>query len=151
MLLIAAFLTVTAPARGQDADADAAKEVARLSQQINDALVKGDTSFLKGVTADDFLVIGHTGRVGGKDSTFKGFKEGSLKFFAMDDSELKVRLYGDAAIVNGRRMIKYKSQGQERGGAVRFTRVLVRRGGRWQIASEQSTPIADQPGGSSGV
>lgn len=148
MLLVAALLSVTAPARGQATDPDAEKEVARLSQRINDALLKGDASFLEGVTADDWMVIGVDGRIQDKASALKGLRDGSLKFNAMDDTEVKVRLYGDAAIVTGRRMAKFQRQGQETGGAGRFTRVFVGRGGRWQYVSSQTTRIEDQPGGS---
>jgi hypothetical protein len=42
-LLVAALRSVMAPAMGQATDADTEKELARLSQRINDAYVKGDT------------------------------------------------------------------------------------------------------------
>jgi hypothetical protein len=147
MLLIAAFLSVTAPARGQDSDAQAAKEVARLSQQMNDALVKDDTSFRKRFAADDCMAVAFDGHIGSKDSTFKGFKDGSLNFEATDDSEVKVRLYVDAAIVNDRRWAKTKYRGQERGREVRFTRVLLRRRGGGRSSPSRTHASRINPAG----
>jgi ketosteroid isomerase-like protein len=77
----------------------------------------------------------------------KEMKDGTMKFTAMDDPEVKVRVNGDAAVVTGRRQSKIRRQGQEAGGTSRFTRVFARRGGGSNV-SGQLTPIAAQPGGS---
>src|SRR3954447_11239518 len=93
--LIAALLAVTVPTMGRaaDADADAEKAIARLSEQFTDALVKGDLTFLDGVMADDWMVIATNGKSVDKALQLKDLKDGTVKFDAMDKSEMKIRVY----------------------------------------------------------
>jgi ketosteroid isomerase-like protein len=148
ILLAAALLTVTAPAMGQATEADAEKEVARLSQRVYEAYVKVDTSFLDGALADDWMVITPSGNTRDKAQLLKELKDGTIKFDAMDESNVKVRVYGDAAIVTGRLRSKEKLHGQEVGGLLRYTQVFVRQGGKWRCVSSQATRIAAPSGGS---
>ena len=55
--------------------------------------------------------------------------------------DVRVRVYGDAAVATGRIRSEGTFRGQPRGGRTRFTRVFVRRGGRWQLVANQLTPI----------
>ncbi|MDQ3010967.1 MAG: nuclear transport factor 2 family protein [Acidobacteriota bacterium] len=48
--------------------------------------------------------------------------------------EVKVRVYGDTAVITGRVTTEEKVQS-------RFTRVWVKQQGRWQLVSAQSTRI----------
>ena len=146
MLLVAAILSVTAPAIGQATDAE--KEVARLSQQVYEAYVKADTSFLDGALADDWMVIRPRGETSDKAQLLKELKDGTVKYEALDESDVKVRVYGDAAIVTGRLQSKVKRQGQEVGGPARYTQVFVRQGGKWRCVATQVTRIAAPSSGS---
>jgi ketosteroid isomerase-like protein len=149
-LLVAALLAVTHPTLGReadaDADADAEKEVAKLSKQMTDALVKGDMTFLGGVMADDWMIITGDGLALDKSQLLKEVKDGTVKYEALDKPEMKVRVYGDAAVVTGRAQSKIKVRGQEVGGADRFTEVYARQGGKWRCVSTQVTPITAQSG-----
>jgi ketosteroid isomerase-like protein len=149
-LLVATVISVTATAVGWAADADTEKELARLSRRIDDAYVKADTTFLANVLADDWMRINSKGIVQDKDSLLKELKEGFTKFNAMDASEVKVRVYGDTAVVTGRYLAEYQVRGRE-GATVldvgRFGRVFVRRDGKWQYVHSQSTLVlAELPG-----
>jgi ketosteroid isomerase-like protein len=74
-------------------------------------------------------------------------KEGSMKYTVMDASEVKVRVYGDTAVVTGRYVAKYQDQKRETIDAGRFGRVFRRDGARWQYIHGQSTHIlAELPG-----
>ena len=146
MLLVATILSVTAPAMGQATDAE--REIARLSQQVYEAYVKADTSFLDGALADDWMGISPSGDTRDKALHLKELKDGTVKFEAIDRSDVKVRGYGDAAIVTGRLQSKVKRQGQEVGGPARYTQVFVRQGGKWRCVSSQATRIAAPSSGS---
>ena len=122
------------------------KEVAKLSKQMTDALVKGDMAFADGVTADDWMIIVDNGIVGDKAQRLKDVKDGTLKYEALDKSEMKVRVYGDAAVVTGRAQIKIRFKGQEVGGIDRFTEVFVRQGGKWRCVSTHGSRITAQSG-----
>jgi hypothetical protein len=67
-------------------------------------------------------------------------KSGARKFFAgVKEDEPAVRLYGDTAIVSGTSESKVEYKGRPSGGALRFTRVYVRRDGRWLMIATHAT------------
>ena len=141
ILLIATLLSVVATAVGWAADADTEKELTRLSRRIDDAFVKADTAFLADVLADDWMAIESRG-IRDRAALLKALKEGSTKFTAIKTAEEKVRVYGDAAVVTGYYFVQSQSRGREgisfddHGS---FSRVFVRKGGRWQYVHSQST------------
>lgn len=145
-LPVVAVLALMVPTTGRADDADAKAEVAKLTRQASESLVKGDTTTLDTILADDWVVIGPDGQVGTKDSQAKDLKEEATDFVAMDASEVKVRVYGDAAVVTGRYQVKVKMRGQERGGPVRRTDFFAKVGGKWRCVSTQVTHIASQSG-----
>jgi len=76
----------------------------------------------------------------------KDVKDGTLKYERLDKSEMKVRVYGETAVVTGRAQSKIKVKGQEVGGIDRFTEVFARQGGKWRCVSTQGSPIRAQSG-----
>jgi len=54
-----------------------------------------------------------------------------------------VRLYGDVAVVTGRATPKGIADGREFGEPIRYSRVYVKRDGRWQVVLFQQTRIAN--------
>src|SRR4051812_8561416 len=123
--LLAALLAVTVPAPVWAADADE-EAILRPSQQLTGALVKGDVSSFESLLADDWLVITSDGHVVGKAQRLRELKSGDFKVEAIDKSEVKVRVYGDAAVVTGRERDKLTYRGRDVGGDFRFTEVYAR-------------------------
>ncbi len=144
-LLAAALLALMVPATGRADDSDAKKEVAQLSQRTHEALIAGDTATLESIQTEDWLVIGPTGEVVGKARQAKDLKDGTTDFLSMDPSEVKVRVYGDTAVVTGRYKVKLKDKGQETGGNVRISEFFAKVGGKWKNVSSQVTFIAEPP------
>lgn len=66
------------------------------------------------------------------DTTFTSFKINSLK----------VRTYGDTAVVIGTATISAKTKGEEENGDYTFTDVFVKQKGEWRAASGQATQVA---------
>ena len=58
-----------------------------------------------------------------------------------DVSDLKVRVYGSTAVVTGKSNAKGSINGRELKGPVMFTRVYVKKDGKWQSVAFQQTPI----------
>jgi ketosteroid isomerase-like protein len=145
-LLGAALLALMVPSMGRADDADAEKQVAMLSKQHREAVVKGDTKALDSILADDWVGINPRGDVESKAQQAKTLKDGSVDFEAIDPEEVKVRVYGDAAVVTGRYHVKLTSNGQKIDDLVRTTEVFVKQGGKWRCVSTQVTRIAGQPG-----
>ena len=101
------------------------------------ALEDHDTAFLSGLLADDFL-----------DSTFRGgtrTKEELLtgpsvapKYHTVRLDDLKVRFYGQTAIVTGVNVVQSVDDPSDQV-EVRFTDVFVEQDGRWRVATAQET------------
>ena len=68
-------------------------------------------------------------------------KSGDIKLTANDVSDLKVRLYGNTAVVTGRADVKGTIGGKDATGALLFTRVYVKKDGRWESVAFQQTPV----------
>ena len=98
------------------------------------------------ILADDWVGINPRGDVESKAQQAKTLKDGSVDFEAIDPEEVKVRVYGDAAVVMGRYHVKLTSNGQKIDQLVRTTEVFVKQGGKWQVVSTQVTSIAGPPG-----
>jgi len=53
-----------------------------------------------------------------------------------------VRLYGDVAVLTYRYQSTETYNGRNSGGDYRVTRILVKRGGRWQLVGGQETRVS---------
>jgi ketosteroid isomerase-like protein len=145
-LLAAALLALMVPTMGRADEADAEKQVAMLSKQYREAIVKGDTKVVDSILADDWVGINPAGDVESKAQQVKNLKDESVDFEAIDPEEVKVRVYGEAAVVMGRYHVRLTYNGQKVDHLVRTTEVFAKQGGKWRCVSTQVTRIAGQPG-----
>jgi ketosteroid isomerase-like protein len=120
---------------------DVKEQLKKLEIDRAAAVVKGDTATLDKQTADDYVLISMNGRMTDKSQMLDGFKTGQSKLTSNDLSDLKVRVYGDAAVVTGKADVKGTLGGQDATGQILFTRVYVKKGGRWQSVSFQQTRV----------
>ena len=65
--------------------------------------------------------------------------------YCMNIDEMKVRVYGDTAVVTGQSTVKGMFKTQDISGKYRWTDVFVKRDGKWQIVNAQLTPVQAQP------
>ena len=93
------------------------------------------------MTADDYTFITLRGELRTKAEIVKGFQSGAFKYESRTISELKVRVFGDTAIVTGRSTQKGEENGKDYSGDYRFTRVYIRDKGHWMTEALQTTPI----------
>jgi ketosteroid isomerase-like protein len=71
----------------------------------------------------------------------KDRKDGSVDFDSLVADDIKVRLYGETAIVTYRSTAKGKDQNGAIDEQRRWTRVFVRKDGHWQLVHAQGTTI----------
>ena len=89
--------------------------------------------------ADDYLGITPMGDVITKKESLEARKNSQLHYDSIDLSDMVVRVYGNTAIVTARADVKGSDVGADFSGPYRFTRVWVKRNGRWQVVSYQAT------------
>ncbi|HEX8139286.1 MAG TPA: nuclear transport factor 2 family protein [Pyrinomonadaceae bacterium] len=114
-------------------------------QELADAILKGDVSPFERTLADTFSFTAPDGGMQNKTQFLADLKSGALKMESTKNDEMKVQVYGDAAVVTYRSTDKGKYKEFDISGQYRWTDVFVKRGGRWQLVSTQGTRIMQQP------
>ena len=154
VVMVAAILLEVAPlASGQAADAKKLQGAApqqvgvestltQIERDLTAALLKRNIAAIDPVIASDFVLTTPDGKVQGKAQFINDVKSGDLALEASEITDIKVQVYGDAAVVTYTTTDKGKYKGQDIGGRYRWTDVFVRRAGKWQIVAGQGTPIA---------
>lgn len=143
-LAVLAVVTVFAPmTTAQTKDADI-RELEHLEQVWNEAHEHGDADALDKLWADDMEVAVPKMPVMSKTDVLKFARSGRMKFLVYRTSDVRVRVYGDAAVVTGRLQRKRSMNGQEMTDDWRFTKAYVRQAGQWRVvafhASEAAQP-----------
>ncbi len=125
---------LTAQASGSVEDS-----VRALESQRAQALLKADTVALSQLVADDFVEISRLGTLRTKADNMREIASGTLKLTSVRYDSLSVRIYGDVAVLQGIADNTGTFHGFPFAGKIRYTRVFVRRAGRWQAVAMQQT------------
>jgi ketosteroid isomerase-like protein len=111
---------------------EAEKEFLKLEKAFAEAIVKNDLEGIGRLVADDWIIIDPDGGIVERARFFEVIKSGALTHDIMESEDLRVRVYGDSAVVTGVTRTKGKFMGQEFSTQERATDVFVKRDGRWQ-------------------
>ncbi len=154
MLLVAALVFAVlpfglaqekAPAAGKETGTNTIEEeIKNLENQWNEAELKHDGATMSRILADDVIDTSGMGYVQGKKQDLADLKSGEPKLESSTVDDMKVRVYGNVAVVNGHYTQKGTYKGKDISGEGRFTDVFVKRSGRWQCVSTQGTPLKKQ-------
>jgi len=124
------------------------QELMQLERDWSAAVLKHDTAAIDRILADDYVGIDGRGIITTKAQEIddaKALKPGDpgLPFLVVSESltDMKVRTFGDFAIVNGRVVEKIDRNGQERDIQYRRTTVWAKRQDRWQCVSFHGSRI----------
>ena len=137
-LLSLLLLLGAAATRADSGDPATVALIRQLEQQRIDAGLRKDIAALSDSTADDYLQIDLAGNVRDKPTQMRRLasSEVSLRSNTLDD--MVVRVYGETAVVTGRATASGTIRGEPYP-QFRYTRVYVKRGGRWQVVLFQQT------------
>jgi len=119
-------------------------ELLRLESVWNEAHEKGDASVLEKLWGDDLEVTVPRMPVMLKADALAFARSGRMKFQRYQTSDVKVRVYGDAALVSGRLQRTRTLNGKTLDDDWRFLKVYLRREARWQVVAFQASE-APQP------
>ena len=117
------------------------RELTKLVNDLNAAIVKPDIAFLERVLSKDYVHYRPHGNVETRAQYLEDRKNGNVDFDSLVADETKVRVYGDTAIVTYRSTAKGKDQDGPIDEQRRWTRIFVRKDGRWQLVHSQGTTI----------
>src|SRR4029450_10115448 len=115
-LILTAVLGVLSSAVFAQNAADAAaveKEVRQLEEQLRAAAVKGDAAAFERLLADDYTSTSMNGLTRSKGQLIAALKSGAQKTESVSLENVKVRVYGDAAVLTADRTTKSTLRGQD--------------------------------------
>ncbi len=118
--------------------------IKQLEQEWADALMKRDQAAIDRIRSADWVLTDPEGALIAKAQADADLKSGTVKFESFKLDEMKVRVYGDTAVVHGLETRKSSYKGKDTSGQYRFTDVFVKRNGRWQAIATHVTRVAKQ-------
>jgi len=124
--------------------ANVEEELKKLETDRATAAVKGDVATLEKQTSDDYTFINLYGQMSDKSQMVNAFKTGQTKLTVDELSDMKVRVYGNTAVITGKADLAGTMSGKDTKGQIMFTRVYVKKGGSWQSVALQQT-LASHP------
>lgn len=119
-------------------------EINTICNRYTAAYLESDTSVLDEILVDDWRLIAARAEDDvDKVKRLADLGNGILKVASVEDSEVNIRIYGDAAIVTGLRRAEATYEDRDVGGLARFSHFFVRQETAWQCVSTQLTRIAE--------
>lgn len=136
VLAAVCVLCVAGGALAQTADEQA---VMNLEREWERAIKARDQAALSRIVADDAVIVSSIGEL-----MTKAQAAIETQLTTLNDSQIldmKVRIFGEVAVVIGSNAETSKNRSVETSGLYRWMDVFVKREGRWQVVAAQSTRI----------
>jgi ketosteroid isomerase-like protein len=135
--LVGLVLLFTAVASAGTAEDE--KAVAALDTQYQAAVANNDVATMDRILADDFILVTGKGKVYTKADLLKEARDGKTKYERQDDTDQKVRVYGDTAIVTARLREKGTEEGKPFEYTLWFSDTYVRTPSGWRYVFGQAS------------
>jgi len=120
------------------------QQVLQILRELDVATVKKDTALFRRHLADDATSISSNGTLRTKTDLIAAVTQRD-NFTKYESDNLKVRIYGETAVVTGRATYSGTFNGvQYTNRQVLFTATYVRRNGQWQSVAAQNTAVPTQ-------
>jgi ketosteroid isomerase-like protein len=128
----------------QPARADPVRQLTDLQQELARAWVAGDRAVIERIIAPEWIVTGPDGQISTRADVLREvFETRTHRIASLTVDEVRVRVFGDAAVVTGRTRGRGEAGNTPYDVEIRFTDTFVRRDGRWQaVASHASLVMA---------
>lgn len=117
------------------------KTILQMERDWTEAGLKKDFATLDRVIADDWVATDFQGKSVTKAQAIADLKSGSSTNQTVTLGEMKVRVFGNTAVVTGSDTEKSTYKGKDSSGKYVWTDVFVNRNGRWQAVASQSTKV----------
>ena len=127
------------------AQPDAEREVLKLNKEYEEAIARRDPTVHERLLASDYTYTPGNGNIMGREEHMSFTKSGTVEVKSLRSEDVRVRVYGDTAVVTGMWVSVDRRAGREFAERrIRYIHVYIRREGRWQIVAEQRTGVAAQ-------
>lgn len=139
MVNILAITLLTIATLTQDTSADS-KTLLQLEIVWNEAHLKGDTIALDKLWASDLVVTVPEMPQLNKTQSLAVWKSGKFKFTSYQTSKVKIKVYGDAAVVTGRLQRTRAIGDNQMADDWLFTKFYLRAKDGWQVVAFHASP-----------
>ena len=117
-------------------------QLVELERQLSEALAKEDAAVLNRLWSDDLVFTSPNGHMTNKTQRLAGQKPSAQSAqLANINDEVKVRVYGNTAVVTVLSTWKGKAGTQEFSDQYQATHVWVKQRGKWQLVAAHVTPV----------
>jgi ketosteroid isomerase-like protein len=127
------------------ASGDTKADEAMILERINKACAafeKGDASYLVDFLDETFTLTNTSGQVSTREQNLDEIRKREPRYEVFRNHDMKVRVYGDSAVVTGITSIKGTSGSQAFAIDVQFTDTLIKRDGKWRMVASHASPLA---------
>jgi Domain of unknown function (DUF4440) len=138
-LMLALHFTVAPRGLAQQSDSagnvravETEQAIAGIEAAHTSALLSGDLSALERIWAPDYQLIVPNGMAFTRDACLAMMKGRAVVYDRLTLQGLKVRIFGESAVVTGRIDVTGRAMGHILDGVDDFLTVYVKRDGRWQ-------------------
>jgi len=119
----------------------AERELIQLENDWAKAYLARDVKALDQIAAEGWAFTGADGDVYSKAEDLADVASGAFVATVFEMADVKVKIFGDTAVVTGRQTVRATYKGKDASAVYRITDVWQRRDGRWQaISSHLSRP-----------
>ena len=131
---------------GQAKSKDSSVEQAliKLENTWNEAMVKRDMAVLGRILADDYSFTDPDGMMWTKAQDLGMLKSGEDVVTSAVSTDMKVRVYGNAAVVTGHFTSKEQLKGKDISGTYAYTDTWVKRSGNWECVATHASKVAQK-------
>jgi ketosteroid isomerase-like protein len=122
--------------------ADGETEIDQLTQmehRFAEAALKGDISSVEKMLAPEFVGVDPSGKELSRADVLANMRNPEWTIESLRHENVRVRLFGDCAVVLAITVVKGKRNGEVVAGTFPYMRVWVRREGRWLAVATQAT------------
>ena len=146
---IGAFLTISATAATADpacrTDVSVQSDIALITRMEHERTAAGqrkDFAAVAAVTEDDYTQIDQDGRLLDRSATSARITGNQMRIRSNSLDHIMVRICGNTAIVTGQAHPRGTFQERPFNPDVAYSRIYLRRGGKWRVIHFQQTRIA---------
>ena len=128
-------------AQAPKADASVEKTIIQIERDWTQAGLKKDVAAMDKIIADDWVATDFLGKTVNKAQALADLKSGDSTTQSITLGDMKVRVFGNTAVVTGSDTEKSTYKSKDSSGKYFWTDVFVNRNGKWQAVASQSTKV----------
>lgn len=143
LFVVLVLLAGSLSARAQASTDKAQRQLLKLQREWLDAYQKHDAAALERIEADDFTLTEADGKITTKADDVASIRNSKppQPDDRFDVEDVVIRVYGDAAVIMGRVIFRFRNKGEMVAERYRYTDTYLKRRGRWQVYASQLTRL----------